>query len=74
MKGNRKSNKQTEKAKDFKGTAKKIFKKREYTYNSKSVEPDSDPFDSVHHLVILCAKSVSAHNHCDCAFWIYRYY
>ena len=27
MKGNRKSNKQTEKAKDFKGTAKKIFKK-----------------------------------------------
>ena len=27
MKGNRKSNKQIEKAKDFKGTAKKIFKK-----------------------------------------------
>ena len=48
--------------------------KREYTYNSKSVEPDSDSFDSVHHLVILCAKSVSVHNHCDCAFWIHRYY
>ena len=46
----------------------------EYTYNSKSVEPDSDSFDSVHHLVILCAKSVSVHNHCDCAFWIHRYY
>ena len=27
MKGNKKSNKQIEKAKDFKGTAKKIFKK-----------------------------------------------
>ena len=53
---------------------KENIKKREYTYNSKSVEPDSDSFDSVHHLVILCAKSVSVHNHCDCAFWIHRYY
>lgn len=33
MKGNKKSNKQIEKAKDFKGTAKKIFKNIYLTIN-----------------------------------------
>ena len=48
MKGNKKSNKQIEKAKDFKGTAKKIFKKyllENGLYKWTSIKPS--PFSSL---------------------------